>query len=180
MSRIGKQPIDLPAGVKVDIQGATITATGKNGTLSRTLPDGISAEIADGKVTVSRSNDSREQKSLHGLSRTLVNNMVVGVDQGYSKDLVIEGTGFKAQVQGQKLVLWLGFASPKEFAIPEGLTVKVDEKSQTRVTVSGPDKQVVGDAAARIRGFYPVEPYKGKGIHYAGEKIRRKQGKKVA
>ena len=180
MSRIGKQPVAIPAGVTVEIQGQTVTVKGKNGTLSRVLPEGITAEAKDGSVVVSRSDDSREQKSRHGLSRTLVNNMVVGVTQGYTKQLAIEGTGFKAQVQGQKLLLWLGFASPKEFAIPEGLTVKVDEKTQTSVTLTGADKEVVGDSAARIRGFYPVEPYKGKGIHYVGEHVRRKQGKKVA
>ena len=180
MSRIGKLPVAIPAGVTVEAKGSTVTVKGPLGQLSRTLAEGISVSVADGRVTVSRADDSRECKSRHGLSRTLINNMIIGVTKGYAKELTIEGTGFKAQVQGKKLLLWLGFASPKEFAIPEGITVKVDDKTQTVVSISGADKEVVGESAARVRGYYPAEPYKGKGIRYTGEQIRRKQGKKVA
>ena len=180
MSRIGKIPVAIPAGVTVEANGQAVTVKGPLGQLSRTLPDGISVKVENGQVAVSRADDSRECKSRHGLSRTLVNNMVIGVTKGYAKELTIEGTGFKAQVQGKKLLLWLGFASPKEFNIPEGITVKVDDKTQTIVSISGMDKEVVGESAARVRGFYPAEPYKGKGIRYTGEQIRRKQGKKVA
>jgi len=178
MSRIGKQPVKIPAGVTVAANGGSVVVKGKLGELSRTLPDGVTAVVEGGEVRVSRADDSREQKSFHGLSRTLVKNMIEGVVAGYKKELSIEGTGFKAQVQGQKLVLWLGFASPKEYGIPAGITVT--EKQGVQLTVTGIDKQLVGEAAARIRGFYPAEPYKGKGIKYVGEVVRRKQGKTVA
>ncbi len=178
MSRIGKQPVAIPAGVTVTANGGQVTVKGKLGELSRTFPDGIIAVVEGGEVRVSRKDDSREQKSFHGLSRSLIKNMIEGVVAGYKKELSIEGTGFKSQVQGQKLVLWLGFASPKEYKIPAGITVT--EKQGVQVTVTGIDKQLVGEAAARIRGYFPAEPYKGKGIKYVGEQIRRKQGKTVA
>ncbi len=178
MSRIGKLPVTIPAGVTVTAAGGHVTVEGKLGKLSRTLPDGIAAVVEEGAVRVSRRDDSREQRGVHGLSRTLVKNMIEGVVSGYRKELSIEGTGFKSQVQGGKLMLWLGFASPKEYAIPAGITVT--EKQGVRVTVEGIDKELVGEAAARIRGYYPAEPYKGKGIKYVGEQIRRKQGKTVA
>jgi len=178
MSRIGKQPIKIPAGVTVAVNGATVTVKGPKGELSRTMQSGIGVVVADGLVCVSRADDTRRQKSFHGLSRTLINNMIGGVTQGYKKELTIEGTGFKAQVQGSKLMLWLGFASPKEYPIPAGIVIT--EKQGVQLAVEGINKEQVGIAAARIRSYYPAEPYKGKGIKYLGEQIRRKEGKTVA
>jgi large subunit ribosomal protein L6 len=179
MSRIGKQPVTIPAGVTVTAQDNAVTVKGKLGELSRTFQKGIGVKVEDGKVLVTRADDSRMQRSCHGLSRTLVKNMIEGVTNGYKKGLSIDGTGFKAALQGQKLILSLGFASPKEYLIPEGITVTVDNPG-LNVTVEGISKELVGDVAARIRSYYPAEPYKGKGIKYAGEQIRRKQGKTVA
>jgi large subunit ribosomal protein L6 len=141
------------------------------------MQDGITAKVEDGVIVVERKDDS--VSNFHGLARALINNMVIGVSTGYTKQLSIEGTGFKAVLQGSNLSLSLGFASPKIFEIPEGLKVTV-ENDGLQVTVAGIDKAMVGEAAARIRSYYPAEPYKGKGIKYVGERIRRKQGKKVA
>lgn len=178
MSRIGQMPIEVPTGVTVEVRGSRVDVKGPNGELTRDLPVSIEAKVEDGKVLVTRSGDGRKEKSLHGLSRTLLANMVEGVQKGFSKALEIEGVGFKATVQGQKLALALGFASPIQFTVPAGVTVT--EKGGTNITVSGPDKQQVGDVAARIRSFFPAEPYKGKGLRYKGERIRRKVGKTVA
>ena len=178
MSRIGKQPVVVPAGVTVTALGGQVTVKGPLGQLARELPKGLTARVEAGKVIVARTDDSRGQKSCHGLSRTLLVNMIEGVTKGYRKELIIEGTGFKAAVQGNKLQLWLGFASSKEFTIPAG--IKVTEKQGVQLTVDGIDKELVGDTTARIRGHFPAEPYKGKGIKYVGEQIRRKQGKTVA
>ena len=164
-------------GVTCTVAGQKVTVKGKLGELSYEMHEGISAKVEDGKIVVTRKDDSF--KALHGLSRALINNMVIGVSAGYTRKLVIEGTGFKAALQGKNLSLSLGFASPKIYAIPEGITVTV-ENDGLQVTVSGCEKALVGEAAARIRSFYPAEPYKGKGIKYVGEHIRRKQGKKVA
>ena len=177
MSRIGKEPVTLAEGVTCTVAGQKVTVKGKLGELSYEMHEGISAKVEGGKVVVERKDDS--YKALHGLARALINNMVVGVSAGYQKQLSIEGTGFKAVLQGKNLALSLGFASPKIYAIPEGLTVTV-ENDGLQVTVKGCSKELVGEAAARIRSFYPAEPYKGKGIKYVGEHIRRKQGKKVA
>ena len=177
MSRIGNEPVTIAEGVTCTVAGQKVTVKGKLGELSYEMHDGISAKVEDGKVVVTRKDDSL--KALHGLSRALINNMVIGVSAGYTKKLSIEGTGFKAALQGKNLSLSLGFASPKIYAIPEGITVTV-ENDGLQVTVSGCEKALVGEAAARIRSFYPAEPYKGKGIKYVGEHIRRKQGKKVA
>ena len=177
MSRIGKEPVAIVDGVTCTVAGQKVTVKGKLGELSYEMHDGISAKVEDGKVVVTRKDDSL--KALHGLSRALINNMVIGVSAGYTKKLAIEGTGFKAALQGKNLSLSLGFASPKIYPIPEGLTVTV-ENDGLQVTVTGCEKALVGEAAARIRSFYPAEPYKGKGIKYVGEHIRRKQGKKVA
>ena len=181
MSRIGRLPVAIPAGVTVKVDEKNlVTVKGPKGELTQQIHPDMKINVEGAVLTVSRPSDEKLHKSLHGLSRTLINNMIIGVTKGYAKELTIEGTGFKAQVQGKKLLLWLGFASPKEFAIPEGITVKVDDKTQTIVSISGADKEVVGESAARVRGYYPAEPYKGKGIRYTGEQIRRKQGKKVA
>lgn len=179
MSRIGKQPVTIPAGVTVTVaNGNEVTIKGPKGELSRVFQQGITIAVEGSEVIVTRADDSRAQKSFHGLSRTLVRNMIEGVTQGYTRELVIEGTGFKAAVQGNKAILTLGFASPKEYTIPAGCTVTVT--GDVNVKVEGIDKQQVGEAAARIRSYYPAEPYKGKGIRYKGEKIRRKEGKTVA
>ena len=178
MSRIGKEPVKLVEGVTAAIDGQKVTVKGKLGELSYTMHEGITAKVEDNAIKVSCVDD-KTLGNFHGLARALINNMVVGVSAGYSKVLTIEGTGFKAVLKGSELALSLGFASPKIFAIPEGITCKV-ENDGLKVTVSGMSKEVVGEAAARIRAFYPAEPYKGKGIKYVGEHIRRKQGKKVA
>ena len=178
MSRIGKEPVALPAGVTVQVAGQQVTVKGKLGELSYVMHDGITAEVKDGNILVACADD-KQFGNFHGLARALINNMVKGVSEGYTKKLTIEGTGFKAALQGQTLVLSLGFATPKLFEVVDGLKVTV-ENDGLLVTVSGIDKAQVGEAAARIRSFYPAEPYKGKGIKYEGERIRRKQGKKVA
>ena len=164
MSRIGKEPVAIPAGVTVTVDGQKVTVKGKLGELAYVMHDGITAKLLG---------------NFHGLARALIHNNVVGVTEGYKKQLTIEGTGFKAALQGKTLALSLGFASPKLYPIPEGITITV-ENDGLQVTVTGIDKDKVGEAAARIRAFYPAEPYKGKGVKYLGEHIRRKQGKKVA
>jgi large subunit ribosomal protein L6 len=178
MSRIGKQPIQIPAGVTAAIKDGVVTVKGKLGELAYTLPRGIAAAVEDGKVVVTRGSDERDVRAFHGLARTLVANMVLGVATGYGKNLEIEGVGFKAAVSGQKVSLALGFASPKEYNVPAG--VKVTEQGGTKLAIAGIDKQLVGRVAADIRAYYPAEPYKGKGIRYTGEKVRRKEGKTVA
>ena len=178
MSRIGKEPVKLAEGVTATIAGQTVTVKGKLGELSYTMHDGITAKVEDGNILVACADD-KKFGNFHGLARALINNMVVGVSAGYTKQLSIEGTGFKAALQGTTLSLTLGFASPKIFVIPEGIKVTV-ENDGLQVTVTGINKALVGESAARIRAYYPAEPYKGKGIKYVGEHIRRKQGKKVA
>lgn len=179
MSRIGNNPIVIPEGVTVTVDGTTVNVKGKLGELSRDLIEGISVKIEDNTVFVSRANDSRTQKSCHGLTRSLIFNMIEGVSKGYKKELTISGTGFKAVDNGKVLSLSLGFAYPKDYKIPEGVKITVD-KNGVKLAVEGTCKQLVGQAAARIRSYYPAEPYKGKGIKYADEVIRRKQGKTVA
>ena len=178
MSRIGKEPVKVLDGVTVAVDGQKVTVKGKLGELSYTMHDGITAKVEDGQVKVGCADD-KALGNFHGLARALINNMVIGVSQGYTKTLTIEGTGFKAALQGKQLALSLGFASPKIFDIPDDIKVTV-ENDGLLVTVTGIEKSHVGEAAARIRSFYPAEPYKGKGIKYEGEHIRRKQGKKVA
>ncbi len=178
MSRIGKEPVQLVDGVTATIAGQTVTVKGKLGELSYTMHDGITAKVEGSEILVSCADD-KALGNFHGLARALINNMVIGVSAGYTKKLTIEGTGFKAALQGENLSLSLGFASPKIYAIPANIKVTV-ENDGLQVTVFGCDKDKVGEAAARIRSFYPAEPYKGKGIKYLGEHIRRKQGKKVA
>jgi large subunit ribosomal protein L6 len=178
MSRIGKKPIVLPSGVKLALGGAgEVTVTGPKGSLSWQLPKGVSANVQDSTVVVERASESREDRAKHGLSRALINNMVVGVSAGFQRDLEIHGVGFKAAVKGKQLDLSLGFSHPVLFDIPEGIKITVAEN--TKVKVEGIDRQLVGQVAANIRGFYPPEPYKGKGVRYAGEAIQRKEGKTV-
>lgn len=178
MSRIGKEPVAIPAGVTVKVDGQKVTVKGKLGELAYEMHAGVSAEVKDGKVVLACADDG-QYGNFHGLARALVNNMVKGVTEGYTKKLTIEGTGFKATLQGKTLALSLGFASPKLFQVADDLKVTVENEGLL-VTIFGIDKNHVGEAAARIRSFYPAEPYKGKGIKYEGEHIRRKQGKKVA
>lgn len=178
MSRVGNKAIDIAQGVTVRIEGQTVHAKGPVGELSVTLPAAIKAEMAGGKVVVTRTEQTRTSLTLHGLERTLIANMIEGVSKGFRKDLEIQGVGFKAALQKGKLVMSLGFAAPVEFSIPVG--VKVTEEEGVRIAISGASKQLVGDTAARIRSFFPAEPYKGKGIRYKGEYVRRKVGKTVA
>ncbi len=176
MSRIGRKPIPVPAGVEVAISGQTVTVKGPKGTLSHTLAEPITAERGDdGVVSVVRPNDERKAKELHGLSRTLVNNMVVGVTEGYRKSLEIAGTGYRVAAKGSDLEFALGFSHPVVVAAPDGITFTVERP--TLFHIAGIDKQQVGEVAANIRKIRPPEPYKGKGVRYQGEVIRRKAGK---
>lgn len=176
MSRIGIKPVDLPAGVevKVDANNA-VTVKGPKGELTEQISKLLKVEVKDGVVTVSRSSDAKAHKEQHGLARTLIDNMVVGVTNGYEKKLELVGVGYKAEKKGKTLVLNLGFSHPVELEDPEGITTEAP--SATEVVVKGIDKAVVGNYAANIRAWRKPEPYKGKGIRYAGEHIRRKEGK---
>ena len=176
MSRIGKQPITVPAGVEVVIDGRTVTAQGPKGTLSHVVPEPITVQRAqDGTLVVQRPDDERRSKALHGLSRTLVHNMVLGVSQGYEKRMEIHGVGYRVVARGPDLEFSLGYSHPVPVKAPEGITFTVD--SPTRFSVAGIDKQAVGEVAATIRKLRRPDPYKGKGVRYAGEKVRRKVGK---
>jgi large subunit ribosomal protein L6 len=175
MSRIGKRPITIPSGVTVTVTGQTVNVKGSKGELSRTLPAEVSVEQDGSTVVVARRNDSRAARERHGLSRTLVANMVEGVSKGFEKRLEIQGVGYRAAVNGQKLTMNLGYSHPVEFEPPTGVQFKVE--GNTNVTVTGIDKEVVGNMAAKVRAARPPEPYKGKGVRYAGEKVRRKAGK---
>lgn len=178
MSRVGKEPIAIPSGVEVTVAGQTVTVKGPKGQSAWLVPDVISVEVADGQVRVSRRNEAKETRALHGTIRNTVNNMVYGVQNGYVKELEIQGVGYKAQLQGRTLVLSLGFSHDIRYELPEGVTVEVG--GTTDVKVSGHEKALVGQVAARIRAFAPAEPYKGKGVRYKGEQVRRKEGKAVA
>jgi large subunit ribosomal protein L6 len=175
MSRIGKAPITVPAGVDVTISGRTVTIKGPKGTLSRDIPGEIIVRKEESTILVERPNDERENRSLHGLSRTLVNNMVIGVTDGFTKELEIVGVGYRAEAQGQNLRLALGFSHPVMVPAPEGISFEIPQ--QTRVIVKGIDKELVGQVAANIRSIRKPEPYKGKGVRYLGERIVRKAGK---
>ncbi|QWW19248.1 50S ribosomal protein L6 [Schaalia sp. 19OD2882] len=175
MSRIGKNPVVVPAGVDVTIDGQTVTVKGPKGQLSHEVAQPIQVALEDGQIVVTRPDDERLSRSLHGLTRTLIHNMVVGVTAGYSKQLEITGTGYRVVAKGKDLEFSLGFSHTVPVAAPEGIEFTVE--SQTKFTVHGIDKQLVGETAARIRKLKKPEPYKGKGIHYVGEVIRRKVGK---
>ena len=177
MSRVGIKPISLPEKVEVKIEGHTVLVEGPKGKLDFSLPAGISITSEDGNVVVSRATEHREHRALHGTVRSIVNNMILGVSQGFSKDLEIHGVGLRAAVKGQDLDLSLGFSHPLLHPIPAGLTVTVNEN--TKIKVEGVDKQLVGQFAAEVRSFYPPEPYKGKGVRYVDEYVRRKEGKSV-
>jgi large subunit ribosomal protein L6 len=177
MSRIGKIPVEIPAGVKVSRDHSMITVKGPKGTLSMEVPKGIEVILGEGAVEVKRPSDGRMERSFHGLVRTLVANMVKGVSAGFEKKLEISGVGYRAETGGNTLKLIVGYSAPVEYAIPEGIQIKVDKL--INIAVSGIDKQLVGRVAAEIRSLKKPEPYKGKGIKYEGEQIRRKVGKSV-
>jgi large subunit ribosomal protein L6 len=177
MSRIGLKPIALPEKVAIKQDGNTVTVEGPKGSLGFRLPEGISLTREDGTLVVTRASEQREHRALHGTARSLINNMIIGVTQGFTKDLEIHGVGLRAAVKGSSLDLSLGRSHPLLHPIPAGLTVTVADN--TKIKVEGIDKQLVGQFAAEVRGFYKPEPYKGKGVRYAGEKIRRKEGKSV-
>ncbi|RMG91398.1 MAG: 50S ribosomal protein L6 [Chloroflexi bacterium] len=176
MSRIGKAPIRVPNGVKVELKGSTVVVSGPKGTLTQVFHPDMVIELNEGVLTVQRPTDSRQHRSLHGLTRALLNNMVLGVSEGFSKTLEIEGVGYRAEMDGKTLVLNVGYSHPVRFDPPEGIQFAVEDRNK-KVIVSGIDKQLVGEIAAKIRKTRPPEPYKGKGIRYAGEVIRRKAGK---
>jgi len=175
VSRIGKQPIPVPSGVEVKIDGSTVSVKGPKGELTQTLSDMLTITLEDGVVTVTRPDDSRTARSLHGLTRTLIANMVVGVSEGYAKNLEIVGVGYRAAMKGNDIELQLGFSHPVLVVAEPGITFEVP--APTKITVRGIDKQRVGQVAADIRKWRKPEPYKGKGVRYEGEKVRRKLGK---
>ena len=175
MSRIGNKPIEIPAGVDVTVDGSTVTVKGPKGTLTRTVHKNITVTKDGNVITVTRPNDEKMNRSLHGLTRTLVANMVEGVEKGFTKELEVNGVGYRAQKQGKNLVLNLGFSH--QVIIPEIDGISIEVPSPNQIVISGADKQQVGQFAAEVRAKRPPEPYKGKGIKYAGEYIRRKEGK---
>ena len=181
MSRIGKKPVEIPAKTKVEIKGQLVAVEGPRGKLEFTVPSPITVALKDGKVIASTVQLDRTGKSRWGLTRSLIANMVKGVNEGYSKQLLVEGVGFRAAVQGQALNLSIGYSHPVIYQIPKNIKITVVDTSDKKpqITIEGADKQLVGEVAASIRRFYPPEPYKGKGIRYVGEQVRRKAGKTV-
>jgi large subunit ribosomal protein L6 len=177
MSRNGKQPIRIPAGVKIQVEGSTVRAEGPKGKLAQPVPAGLTPRVADGTVVIDRASDERHVRALHGLARALVANMVNGVKNGFERKLEIVGIGYRAQMQGKALQLSLGYSHPIVFPLPEGITAEIDK--QTAITLRGADKALLGQTAARLRELRKPDPYKGKGIRYAGEVVRRKVGKKA-
>lgn len=175
MSRIGNKPIEIPAGIDVKVEGNTVTVSGKGITLSQTIDSRIGVKMDGNVMHITRANEEKETKSMHGLYRALIHNMVVGVTEGFKKTLVMEGVGYRAQVDGKALTLNVGYSHPVVFNPPEGITYEAP--AATTIVVKGIDKQVVGEMAAEIRAIRKPEPYLGKGIKYTGEHIRRKQGK---
>lgn len=177
MSRIGKQPIAIPPKVKVEVKGQQVHVEGPKGKLDWDLPRRTSVKVEEGKVVVSRDGDDAQAKALHGLSRALINNMVHGVSEGFVKKLEIQGVGFKAAVQGKTVNMTLGYSHPINYTIPDQIKVTVEEN--TKITIEGPDRHMVGQVASELRSFYPPEPYKGKGVRYSDERVIRKEGKTV-
>ena len=176
MSRIAKAPVAVPAGVEISISGQTISAKGKNGQLSHDMHPAVSVAQAEGVLNFGTRDGSKQSVALAGTTRSLVNNMVIGVNEGFKKELTLIGVGYRAAVSGSTLNLTLGFSHPVEYALPEG--IKAEVPNQTTVIISGADKQTVGQVAAEVRGFRPPEPYKGKGVRYSDEFVRRKEAKK--
>ena len=178
MSRIGKQPVTLPAGVSVSLADGMVTLKGPKGELSQKLPETITVTQEGSTLNVIRKNDDKQSRADHGTIRALLQNMVVGVKDGYSRELEIQGVGFRASIAGKQLTMNVGYSHPVDYTVPEGITVTVIDGVQLKV--SGIDKQLVGQVSARIRAFRPPEPYKGKGVRYKDERVRRKAGKTVA
>lgn len=178
MSRIGKKPIILPSGTKVSVDGSVVTVEGKLGKLTYAASPRFKVEVKDNSVLVTRPSDEKQDKATHGLIRSLINNMVIGVTNGYKKELDITGVGFKAQAQSKVLNIQLSYTHPINYNIPDGITIETPKPNQ--IVIKGIDKAKVGEAAAEIRDYYRPEPYKGKGIKYVGEYVRRKAGKAVA
>ncbi len=178
MSRTGKVPIDVPSGVKINAETGKVSVEGPKGKLELGIPHGINVEFKDEKLTVTRVSDAKQNRSNHGTIRARLSNMIVGVTEGHKKELEIQGIGFRAQLQGKKISFSLGFSHPVEFEIPDCVTATVP--NQTSITIEGADNVSVGLISAKIRDLKPVEPYKGKGIRYVGEIVRRKQGKSAA
>lgn len=176
MSRVGKQPIELPGDVKVDVRGNHVEISGSKGKLSQTFRPEMTIKVEDGTLLVERPSDTREHRAFHGLTRALLNNMVTGVSEGFDRRLQIEGVGYRAELNGKNLVLNVGYSHPVEIEPPEGVSFEVENRGK-QINVSGIDKQVVGEITAKIRKVRPPEPYKGKGIRYEGEHVRRKAGK---
>jgi large subunit ribosomal protein L6 len=176
MSRVGKNPINLPEGVEVKIQGNLIAVKGPKGELKWSFPSQLKVSLQDRRIVVERPSDTRQMRALHGTTRSIIANMITGVSSGYQKILEIVGIGYRAQVQGNKIIFSLGYSHPVEFLLPEGISAQVDSR-QTQLTIRGIDKQLVGQVAADIRALRPPDIYKGKGIRYAGEQIKLKPGK---
>ena len=176
MSRVGKKPVMIPEQAKVELSGSRITVTGPKGTLQRDIHPDIAVGVEADQVTVTRPSDHKKHRALHGLTRALINNMVVGVTDGYTRELDIRGVGYRAEVRGKVLVLNLGYSHPIVFQPPDGITMRVHAR-ENRIAIHGIDKELVGDTAAKIRSFRTPEPYKGKGIRYKGEYIKIKAGK---
>jgi large subunit ribosomal protein L6 len=177
MSRIGKLPIPIPQGVKIQLDGATVRAEGPKGKLAQSVPTGLTTRVADGTIFIERAGDDRRVRALHGLARALVANMVTGVKDGFERKLDIVGIGYRAQMQGKNIQLALGYSHPIIFPLPDGVTAEIDK--QVAITLRGADKAVLGQTAAKLRALRKPDPYKGKGIKYANEVIRRKVGKKA-
>ncbi len=178
MSRIGRKPVPLPKGIKINQAGELLTVKGPKGELSAKFPSSLTLEVKDTELNVTRSSDLKSQRALHGTWRALINNLVKGVSEGFTRKLEIVGVGYKAELKGQKLQLSLGYSHPILFAPPQG--IKIEVPSPTVINISGIDKQLVGQVASKLRSFRPPEPYKGKGVKYEGEYIRRKAGKAAA
>jgi large subunit ribosomal protein L6 len=177
MSRIGRQPVSIPQGVKVNLDGAVVRAEGPKGKLSQPIPAGLSAKIENNQLVISRSGEDRKARALHGLARALMFNMVTGVKDGFERKLEIVGIGYRAQLQGRAIQLALGYSHPVIFPLPEGVTAEIDR--QVSITLRGADKAVLGQTAAKLRALREPDPYKGKGIRYANEVVRKKVGKKA-
>jgi large subunit ribosomal protein L6 len=175
MSRIGKKPIAVPAGVKVEVKGGLVSVKGQKGALQRPLLDGIEVDVTDAQLLVKRKADDKRSRSFHGLMRTLVANMVEGVSKGFEKKLEIVGIGYRSELRGENLALYLGYSHPIDFPLPKGISAEVEK--QTLLTIKGIDKELVGQIAAKIRDLRKPDPYKGKGVKYAGEVLRKKAGK---
>ncbi len=180
MSRIGKQPIKIPAGTTVNIQGRHIEVKGPKGSLQRYIHELASVKIDGDYLIVERADDSKQSRAIHGLTRALLFNMVEGVTNGFKKELLVNGVGYKVEEKGKALVLYLGYSHPIEFRVPDGITAKVERQKEIRIILEGFDKELLGLTAARIRAFRPPEPYKGKGVQYVDEVIIRKAGKAAA